>query len=350
MPYKENRAETELAFERFWAGDFIGRPLLAVTAPRCKDVKCVPYMAGAKEKDYDKVFRDFHTYAKNIYWAGESMPAFECTFGPDQFAAFFGGKITYGNYGTSWIEPFLREMDQPMELDLRDDGYLAEMCRFIEKGVQSSQGEFLINMLDLHSNIDALSAARGPQNFMLDLYDAPEAVLKQTERINQGYKKVFEAVSNAGKMQQNGYYGWAPTYSKEKFSVVQCDASCMMGREMFRKFALPSIEFEVSQLKHCVYHYDGKEALGHLDDILAIPGIDVIQWVPGAGQPRTLEWMDLLKKIQSAGKGLWIYDWTADEIIAKCKELKPEKLIFSLTVETPEEADRLIQSVEKLYR
>ena len=92
MPYKENRAETELAFERFWAGDFIGRPLLAVTAPRCKDVKCVPYMAGAKEKDYDKVFRDFHTYAKNIYWAGESMPAFECTFGPDQFAAFYSEK------------------------------------------------------------------------------------------------------------------------------------------------------------------------------------------------------------------------------------------------------------------
>jgi succinate dehydrogenase flavin-adding protein (antitoxin of CptAB toxin-antitoxin module) len=56
-------------------------------------------------------------------------------------------------------------------------------------------------------------------------------------------------------------------------------------------------------LDHCVYHYDGKGALGHLDDILAIPDIDVIQWVPGDGNPRSIEWMDLLHKIQAAGKG-----------------------------------------------
>ena len=350
MTYKQNERETFSAFERFWEGDFIGRPLLAVTAPRNEKAVPVPYMSGAKDKNYDEVFERFHTYAKNTYWAGESLPSFECTFGPDQFAAFFGGNVTYGEYGTSWVNAFLDDIGKPLELDASEKGLFAEMCRFIRKGQEAAHGEFLINMLDLHSNIDALSAARGPQNFMLDLYDAPEQVLMQTQIINESYQKVLNDVAEAGKMDENGYYGWAPVYSKGKFAVVQCDAVCMMSQEMFRKFALPAIEFEVSQLKHCVYHYDGKEALTHLDDVLAIPGIDVIQWVPGAGQPRTLEWMELLQKIQKAGKGLWLYDWTPQEIIANCKQLKPEKTIYSVNVDTPSEADAFIEMIEKLYR
>ena len=53
--------------------------------------------------------------------------------------------------------------------------------------------------------------------------------------------------------------------------------------------------------------------------------IDCVQWVPGAGQPRTVEWMDLLQKIQAAGKSVWIYDWTVEEIMAYHKELAPDK-------------------------
>jgi hypothetical protein len=36
----------------------------------------------------------------------------------------------------------------------------------------------------------------------------------------------------------------------------------------------------------------------------------------------------LLKKIQVVGKGLWIYDWTNDELKQSYKELRPEGLFF----------------------
>ena len=64
--------------------------------------------------------------------------------------------------------------------------------------------------------------------------------------------------------------------------------------------------------------------------------------VPGDGQPRTLEWMELLHKIQAAGKGLWLYDWTAEEIKRHFKELKPEKLVFSVDVASEDEAVELL--------
>jgi 5-methyltetrahydrofolate--homocysteine methyltransferase len=120
----------------------------------------------------------------------------------------------------------------------------------------------------------------------------------------------------------------------------------MISPEMCRRFVVPALEYEASCLKHNVYHYDGVGALTHLDDILAIKSIDAIQWVPGAGQPRTIEWMDLLKKIQKAGKGLWLYDWSPDEIKARFKELDPSLLYFSTGAKTPREADELIAYVK----
>ena len=78
--------------------------------------------------------------------------------------------------------------------------------------------------------------------------------------------------------------------------------------------------------------------------------IECVQWVPGAGQPRSIEWMDLLTKIQTAGKSLWIFDWTAEEIKANVKHLKPELVAFSLGAQTPEQADDLLEYLEKLYR
>lgn len=53
--------------------------------------------------------------------------------------------------------------------------------------------------------------------------------------------------------------------------------------------------------------------------------------------------MDLLKKIQASGKGLWIYDWTSEEIRQYYKELKPEGLVFSLDVNSTDEADSLVE-------
>ena len=80
-----------------------------------------------------------------------------------------------------------------------------------------------------------------------------------------------------------------------------------------------------------------------MDDILAFKKIDAIQWVPGDGQPKTFEWMDLLHKIQAAGKGLYLYDWTVDDIKQHYHELKPEGVLFNLTLDTPQQADELIE-------
>lgn len=209
-----------------------------------------------------------------------------------------------------------------------------------------AKGEFLISQLDFHSNMDALSALRSPQELCFDIMDDPQEVHRVLDCLDSLYPEVFDMAYRAGKMAEHGSVGWSPTYCEERFAVVQCDFSIFLSPEQVREFVIPSIRQEAAFLERCVYHYDGKGALGHLDDILAIPEIDCIQWVPGEGQPRTIEWMDLLKKIQNAGKSLWIYDWSVDEIKAYSHELKPNLVCFSVHAPSVEAAEELLQSLK----
>ena len=352
MLYKKNFEETKRYFRAFWEKAVLDRPLIAVSAPMNAGAAPPPYLAGAKENDFLPALRQFEIFAENTYFAGESLPAFDVSLGPDQYAAFLGGEIKFAaDGGTTWVSAFWDEQweGREIKIDASKGSYFDRLISGIRTAADFAGGRFLVNMADLHGNIDALSAARGPENLCTDLYDCPDEIGRAVGAVADTYPFVIDSIAAAGRMDANGYIGWAPTFCEEKFAVLQCDFSCMLSPEMARRYAIPALEREASHLKRSVYHYDGINALGHLDDILAIKNIDVIQWVPGAGRPRTVEWMDLLRKIQAAGKGLWIYDWTPDEIKKHHKELKPEGLIFQTWVSTPKEADELVKHLKRKF-
>ena len=94
-----------------------------------------------------------------------------------------------------------------------------------------------------------------------------------------------------------------------------------------QRFALPSLEYEMSCLDHAVYHMDGPGQIRHLDDLLAIPNLHTIQWVPGAGQPPAPAWIEMLRKIQKAGKSVQVLV-TIDELKAIYSQLAPEKTYY----------------------
>jgi len=293
----------------------------------------------------------FEKWANSTYFAGEAIPFLYATFGPDQFSSFFGTELfPADDFSTVWAKPWVKCWNN-IDIKLRDGkgGTFDRMIEFIKHAAERGEGKYFVSMIDLHSNMDCLSAMRGPEMLCMDLIDCPEEIDKAMLKVRSYYKTVYEAVYKAGKMDSRGSIGFAPFYTEGKFAVIQCDFLCMLGPEHARRYVIPALEEEAAYLDHCVFHYDGKEALKHLDDILSIKEIDAIQWVPGGGQPRTVEWMDLLKKIQKAGKGLHIYDWTVEEIKYCCKQkvLRPEGLMFDVKVNSPAEADELIEFLSK---
>lgn len=343
-------------WEAFWQGEVLDRPLICVTSPKNNVVYHEHNQTDALSaqaclsEEYDDFLDSFRKNLRSTYYGGEAIPFANITLGPDQYAGFLGSKIEVSNQtGTTWAKSTVDSWSgYEVRLDDSKNSYFDKLNKFLQYCASVSNDEYITGMIDLHGNMDALSALRGPQNLCLDLIDCPDEVHRVLNDVRKTYPAVFESAYSSAGLANTGSCGWTPVYAPTgKFAVVQCDFSCLISPDQAREFVIPAIEEEAAYLDKNVYHFDGKDALGHLDDILAIEEIDVLQWVPGAGQPRSIEWMDLLKKIQSAGKGLWVDDWTSDEIAENFKELNPSKLVFSLNVSTEDEARRLIERVAR---
>jgi hypothetical protein len=347
--YKPDLAEAQERWRAFWQHEIIKRPCVKVTAPiEGKPRKAVPYMAGFRDGGtYPDAFRAFDEWAAATYFAGEAIPFFELSFGPDQFSGFLGAELVMAeDRATSWAVRCVADW-RAAPLELRKDNPLwSAMLDCMRTGQGLSEGKYLLTVLDLHSHLDCLGALRGAEALCLDLIDRPAEIEAMLERVRALYAPMYEALYEAGGMARRGSIGWAPFYSEGRFATIQCDYICLISPRQARRFALPAIEDEAAYLDHCVYHLDGPGALVHLDDLLAIPDIDVIQWVPGDGNRPMIQWMDLLKRIQTAGKGLQI-PATVEEVKLYHRELQPEGVLYCVDAASVAEADELLKWLER---
>lgn len=352
MDFKKQLEHTNEYAKAFWQHEMLDRPYVAVTAPvKPSSFIWTPAksLRACMSEDYDSILKPYYEQVQNTFFGGEALPNLELTLGPDQYAAFLGGKVQVSEEGeTTWVDPCVEDWeDYQVEIDKRENSYYDKIRKYYVYASAFCKDRFLLNMLDLHSNMDALSALRGAQDLCMDLYDCPEEVHRVLDQVRKTYREIYQMAYESGRMEEVGTIGWSPIYCEGKSAVLQCDFSCLLSPALGREYVFEAIEEEAEFLDHCIYHLDGKDALVHLDTVLSIKKIDCVQWVPGAGQPRTLEWMDVLKKIQAAGKSVWIYDWTAEEIMAYHKELAPDKVAYTLTAPSPDKAEELLEYLAK---
>lgn len=113
---------------------------------------------------------------------------------------------------------------------------------------------------------------------------------------------------------------------------------------MFEELAIPYLQREMRALDRSFYHLDGKDALRHLPALLALPELDGIQWVYGAGAPTARHWIPLLQQIQAAGKRIEVAV-TADDIRPLLDSLKPQGLLLRAYAATEGEAEDMYRFV-----
>ncbi len=305
--YKPDFEEARKHWEAFWNREIIDRPCLAVTAPKegHEIPPAPPYMDGW-DGDFAEAVARWEARAEHTYFAADAIPFFEPSFGPDQFGAFLGADLdrsTESYSRTSWAVPYVENWEEslPIQLD-PDNAWWTKMLELMRVAGEASEGKFLVGMLDMHSNLDALASIREPEDLCMDLVDCPDLVHRAMADVRALYSEIHDALREAGNMAERGSIGWISFYSPGRFAVMQCDFAIMVSPEMFDAFILPALEEEAAFLDHSIYHYDGEGALRHLDSVLAIENLDGIQWVPGAGQPAPVEWPGVYRKIRDAGK------------------------------------------------
>jgi len=334
----------------FWNREILKRPCIGVSGPRA-NVHPEPepaYMAEDRE-DPAAVATAQLEHVRSRFWLGDAVP-FRCpSFGPSVFAGFMGSELAHSSDPnlTSWAVPFVDSWTDafPLHID-PENATLQKMLTVSETFARVGDGHYLVGMLDLHSNLDALVAIRGVENLLTDLVDCPETIDEAMKQVRKLYQPVYEMCYRAGNMERWGTAGWWACYCAGRFAMVQCDSICLLSEDHVRRFVLPAIEEETTFLDHSFFHLDGPGALRHLDALLSIESLDGIQWEPGAGQPWLPEWLDLFKRIQKAGKSVCIYAENPERLKMYHKELQPELVCYHATTQTEDDAYRLLDWLE----
>lgn len=298
-------------YRRWWNGE-LNRPILPiVTYGHPSDVAPDgPWLWFGNAWDWSIDPREFiDSFDKRMdshRWHGEGFPMFQTSpLGPGVLAAFLGA-TPQSTPHTVWFHP--PHKDIPIE-ELHFEWDDANPCfrrvvNLFEAAMEKWRGRVVVGMVDLGGVLDVLQSFRGAENLLMDLYDAPDEVLRCVREIQEMWLLCFGKLNAIMEGEAEGYSDWWRMYGETPGYILQSDFSYMIGPEQFRAFVAPELSSTGDRLHNAVYHMDGIGQIPHLDQLLAIDSIKGIQWVPGAGAPEQQNWDWILEKILASGKKL----------------------------------------------
>ncbi len=345
--YKKDFEIAQKYWDAFWQHEMIDRPCTSIFAKKAPSAPAAPYVCGVND-DFDMMIERFETYLESHSFLGEAIPGIRPSFGPDQMAAFLGTTLNFSKENnTSWSEKKVTDWNSFLPLKIDTAGICwNKMIEYHKAAEKFADGKCLVYNIDLHSNIDCLEALRGAQNLLYDIVDIPDVIEEAVSSVAQLYKNIYNEFHRYGRKIETGTTSLLHLYSRGRYNPIQADFICMLSPDMFRRFCLPGIIEEAQFLDNCCFHLDGVDSLRHLDDILGIPEIGAIQWIPGAGQKPQTEWPQVLEKIQSAGKAIILY-CTPQQVKAIHGKYKPELLVYEVQAESEEQGLELLEWLKR---
>jgi hypothetical protein len=283
----------------------------------------------------------------NTDYLGDALPVAWPNLGPEVFSAFMGSPLDYGE-STSWSVPILHDWAQADAIRFSEDNaYFRKIDEMTDALLAAGRGKFYTGITDLHPGGDAIAAFRDPLNFNIDMIENPAAVKKLLDYLNAVYFQVLDRYF--ARLQQAGQAiaSWPGIVSTKRWYVPSNDFSCMISKDMFDDVFLPGIQAECRHTEASIYHLDGPDALRHLDSLLAIPELNAIQWVYGAGHGCATDWLHVYRKCQAAGKGIQIGIGT-DELATVMQNLRPEGVWLGVSgIENRDDADAVLKQVAR---
>ncbi len=349
--FKPDMPETAKRWEAFYHGEIIDRPVTLVFSRK----KGYEDYKGFRSGYYERVYGDIETIADGIlrnveasYYGGEAVPSYCPTMGPDEMAVFCGGELTFGDgkTDTNWSKPYITDWTKQLPFKVDEEHPLwKRLISFYEICAAKFDGKMLLAPIDLHSNMDLLAAARGPQDLCFDLMDSPELIEEAMVSAREVFRTIWPKIVKAGNMEKMGYY--QQIYSHSGAATLQCDYSIMISPEDFRKYVIPALAEEAEMVGHAVYHWDGMDALRHFEAVMDLKSLYTISFIPGegmgmGGRGEHIDFLDVLKRMQSRGKAVHVWG-TPDQIKVMHKELDPTKVVYNTSTDTQDEAEELLE-------
>ena len=326
---KPDFAEAAARWEAYWNHDVYDRPVLcAVLAPE-----------GLRGHTYrDRVFGDLDEIlnrelenARKKQWLGDSVPGFWPSLGTHEIASYCGFEIEWGPVGDmNWAKPSGAELAEMFPIAVDKNGFWYKRAvEVYQRAREVFQGRLIPYSLDFHTNLDLLLSIRGDAELCCDLYDCPQDVHKALEYAREVFKTLWQMFKEASGCDSYGYF--FDQYSSKPTTSLACDFCALIGPEMFKEFALPTLIYESELVgDRTIYHWDGPDAIKHKDYLISIPNLHTFRYVPSPGSCHA-EFIELYRYCQDKGKSIG-YTGTPDEIKMAHKVLDPEKTCYHAIV------------------
>lgn len=349
--FKPDMPETAKRWEAFYQGEIVDRPLTLVWARKAGYEGRKSFHTRHTDRvlgDIDSIIDRLLQSAEGTYYGGEAVPSFCPTMGPNEMAIFCGGELEWGDgkTDTNWSAPYITDWAEALPLRLDEQHPLWQrLMALYTRCAERFRGDILLTPIDLHSNLDLLAAARGPQALCLDLMDDPEMIDRAMVSARQVFRDVWEKTVSAGQMEQHGFY--QQIYSHQGAATLQCDFSIMISPASFNRWVAPALEEEASLVGRAVYHWDGYDALRHFETVMGIKGLHTISFIPGEGRGASgtgahIDFLDELCRMQQRGKAVHVWG-TPDEIKQMHKVLDPRLVAYNTSCPTQKEAEELLK-------
>ena len=313
---KEDIDEAKNRLEAWWDHEIIDRPVISYYAPSSEvsiaafiDIIFFNWYLAKNPDGIENAIINYEARAQELTYGGESIPSFIPYYGPGIIAAIFG-VIPKFQTQTVWFSRPTSPNDivallENVKLNA-DNPWYSRLLKITEYAAKQSQDKYQVSITDLGGILDILSAFLGPKEVILTMKRRPDIINTCREILLEKTLKIYDDLQNIISKYNDGCNAWLNVWNKKRWYPIQCDFCAMLNPTWFKRFALPDIVTQAAHMDYSIYHLDGPNALVHLDDLLSIPELTGIQWVPGDGrEPMGHEkWYPVYKKIQAAGKNI----------------------------------------------
>ncbi len=285
----------------------------------------------------------------NQYYAGDAFPTLFPFCGTAGHVKYYPIDIVYKKE-TIWFFPKFDSLSAiPIQFDENNPAFLQER-NCLMRLAKLSDRLYSVAQPDNCGSIDMLAQLIGPDNLMMEMITEPDLVsdyingaVDTLVRSGDQFIDLLRPTCDGGSC-----HGWMNLWSPGKMMQLQCDLSVMLSPEMFERFVMPELERTTAWLDHSVYHLDGQEQIRHLDMLLSLPKLNMIQWQPVAGQPPITDFIPVLQRIQKAGKGLVLRCWPHEvEVLTSALDPRGVMLVCKDHSMTQNEAQDLVNFISK---
>jgi hypothetical protein len=229
--------------------------------------------------------------------------------GPDLTTTLFNAELEFGE-DTSWVHSTVHKPEdwEPyLEMPLNfQNPYWQTIEEMTKLAIERSDHRLMVGQSDLHNSYDILVGLRSPAGLATDLYDIPDVITRMAARggaaMVTSAKRSFEMIAGTGM----GCASWIPYYHQGPAYIPSCDFLALVSRKMGDQFIMPAIREEMKPLERSIFHLDGPTSLQHLPSLLAMPDLNGIQWVYGAGQGDADDWIEVYQTCLRGGKCLQV--------------------------------------------